>query len=325
VIVKGTVTPSTSSAIVKLNHDGSVHVLASAVEMGQDIQGTLALIAAAELQVPVERVVVSYPDTDLTPHDQQTSSSRSTFATGGAVRQAARMVRQRLLEEAADQLEIAPTDLALVDGRVVVAGSADASRTTQEVLARSGRGNLLGDGAYLSKGGLDPETGRGIASVHWHQAAGAADVSVDLETGRVELVGFRSAVFAGAVINPVGAELQAEGNLAFGLGQALWEELVFDGGQLQNTNLGEYMISGTLDVPEGFSVSFLEHPDRAVIHGLGETSLPTIMPAIANAVFRATGVRVRDLPITPEKVLRGLAELAASRGAVAPSGAAAGS
>lgn len=313
VIVKGTVTPSASSAVVKLNHDGSVNVLASAVEMGQDIRGTLARMAAAELQVPVERVVVSYPDTDVTPYDQQTSSSRSTFATGAAVREAARVVRSRLLQEAADQLEIAPTDLQLVDGRIVVAGSADTSRSIPDVLGQSGRGNLVGDGSYLSHGGLDPETGRGIASVHWHQAAGAAEVSVDLETGRVEVVGFRSAVFAGTVINPVGAALQAEGNLAFGLGQALWEELVFDGGQLQNANLGEYMVSGTLDLPEAFAVTFLEHPDRAVIHGLGETSLPTVMPAIANAVFRATGVRVRDLPITPEKVLRGLAELAAAR------------
>ena len=322
VIIKGTVTPSTSSAVVKLNHDGSVNVLASAVEMGQDIQGTLALMAAAELQIPVERVTVASPDTDLTPYDQQTSSSRSTFASGTAVQQAARMVKARLLEEAAEQLEISPADLELVDGRVVVRGSEGTSRSVAEVVTRSGRGNLLGDGSYLSSGGLDPETGQGIASVHWHQAAGAADVSVDLETGRVELIGFRSAVFAGTLINPVGAQLQTEGNLAFGLGQALWEELLFDGGQLQNANLGDYMISATLDLPEAFSVSFVEHPRRAVIHGLGETSLPTVMPAIANAVYRATGVRVRDLPITPEKVLRGLRMLGADGSQTSPPGVA---
>jgi CO/xanthine dehydrogenase Mo-binding subunit len=311
-IIKGTVTPSASSAVVKLNTDGSVNVLASSVEMGQDIHGTLARIAARELDVPVDRVTVAYPDTDLTPFDQQTSSSRSTYATGSAVRQAARAVRNRLLEDAGDQLEIAPSDLTIVDGRAIVRGTETASRSVAEVMARSGRGNLLGDGAYRSEGGLDPETGQGIASVHWHQAAGAADVSVDLETGKVELLAFRSAVFAGTVISPVGAELQTEGNLAFGMGQALFEELVFDSGQLRNGNLGDYMISSSLDLPEAFAVWFLEDPDRAVVHGLGETSLPTVMPAIANAVYRATGVRVRDLPITPEKVLQGLRALRAA-------------
>jgi CO/xanthine dehydrogenase Mo-binding subunit len=163
---------------------------------------------------------------------------------------------------------------------------------------------------YATEGGLDPETGQGIGSVHWHQAAGAAEVEVDLETGKVELVRYHAGVYAGRVVNPVLAELQTEGNVAFGLGQALFEEMVYDGGQLQNGNLGDYMIAGIRDLPADLGLQLLEHPQRSEIHGVGETSLPPVMAAVGNAVFRATGVRITDLPITPEKVLRGLRELA---------------
>jgi CO/xanthine dehydrogenase Mo-binding subunit len=116
---------------------------------------------------------------------------------------------------------------------------------------------------------------------------------------------YHGAVYAGRVINPVQAELQTEGSIAFGLGQALFEEMVYDGGQLQNGNLGDYMIASFKDLPE-IGVSAVEHLEANDIHGIGETSLPPVMPAIGNAVFRACGVRIQELPLTPEKVLRGL-------------------
>jgi CO/xanthine dehydrogenase Mo-binding subunit len=122
----------------------------------------------------------------------------------------------------------------------------------------------------------------------------------------VDVLRFNAAVFAGRVINRVQAELQTEGNVAFGVSQALFEEMVFDHGQLQNTNLGDYMISSIKDMPQQLNVTLLEYPERSEIHGVGETALPSIMPAIANAIYNATGVRVTDLPVTPEKVLRGL-------------------
>ncbi len=132
---------------------------------------------------------------------------------------------------------------------------------------------------------------------------------MDLETGRVEVLRYHGSAYAGRVINPVQAELQTEGSVAFGIGHALFEEMVYDDGQLQNGNLGDYMIASFSDIPCSLSVSSVENLEANEIHGLGETSLPPVMPAIGNAVFRATGVRIRDLPITPEKVLRGLVEL----------------
>jgi CO/xanthine dehydrogenase Mo-binding subunit len=280
-------------------------VLTSSVEMGQGLQTGLAIIAAEQLGISPELVSVSDVDTDVTPYDQQTSSSRSTHAMGSAVIAAMAEVRGQLLDLGAEMLEADRADLEIEAGSVRVRGAPDQALGVGEVVRRARRGNLLGNGVFQSQGGLDPETGQGIGSVHWHQAAGAAEVEVDLETGKVEILRYHAAVYAGRIINQVQAELQTEGSVAFGLGQALFEELLYDGGQLQNGNLAEYMVASIDDMPP-VSLSILEHPQRAEIHGLGETSLPPVMAAVGNAVFRATGVRIYDLPITPEKLLRAL-------------------
>jgi CO/xanthine dehydrogenase Mo-binding subunit len=304
-IIKGTVTPSTSTASVKLNEDGSVNVLTSSVEMGQGLKTVLAVIAAEKLGIPPTQVHVSEVDTDVTPYDQQTSSSRSTHAMGSAVMGAMDDVREQVLDHGADLLEAAKEDLEIAAGRVLVRGAPDRSLSLGEVVRKTRSGNILGHGTFASTGGLDPETGQGIGSVHWHQGAGSAEVEVDLETGQVEVLRYHASVYAGRVINPVQAELQTEGSIAFGVGHALFEEMVYDGGQLQNGNLGDYMIVGLRDLPD-VSLAVVEHLEANEVHGLGETSLPPVMPAIGNAVYRATGVRVQDLPLTPEKVLRGL-------------------
>ena len=179
-----------------------------------------------------------------------------------------------------------------------------------DVVRRSRRGNLLGHGTMSSEGGLDPETGQGIATHHFAQAACAAEVEVDLDTGRVRVVDLSMAAYAGRVIHPTYAELQVEGNATFGVGQALMEEMVFDAGQLSNANLGEYLVPSILDMPARIGVSL--HEDRVgigEIHGLGEGGAPVVPPAIANAVFAACGVPLDTLPLTPERVLRGLRSL----------------
>jgi CO/xanthine dehydrogenase Mo-binding subunit len=309
-IVKGTGTPSTSTAAARLNEDGTLQILSSAVEMGQGAETALVRLGAEVLDLPPAEVSLTRPDTDSTPYEQMTSSSRTTYSTGTAVRMAVERLREQLLALAADALEAAPMDLELAAGRVVVRGVPERSVSFGDLVRRARAGNLMATAVYATEGGLDPETGQGIGSVHWHQAAGAAEVEVDLETGKVELVRYHAGVYAGRVVNPVLAELQTEGNVAFGLGQALFEEMVYDGGQLQNGNLGDYMIAGIRDLPADLGLQLLEHPQRSEIHGVGETSLPPVMAAVGNAVFRATGVRITDLPITPEKVLRGLRELA---------------
>ncbi|MDO8484144.1 MAG: xanthine dehydrogenase family protein molybdopterin-binding subunit [Candidatus Limnocylindrales bacterium] len=314
-IIKGTVTPSTSTAAAKLNEDGSLQILSSAVEMGQGAETALSVLAAEGLDLRLDQVSISRPDTDVTPYDQGTSSSRNTYSMGTAVRMAVGDIRTQLLELAAAELEASPDDLELVAGRVQPRGVPDKSIAYGDLVRGSRSGNLLANGVYASKGGLDPETGQGIGSVHWHQAAAAVEVEVDLDTGKIDLLKYHAGVYAGRIVNPVQAELQTEGNIAFGLGQALFEEMIFDGGQLQNGNLGDYMIASMEDMPKEISLGILEHIEANDIHGIGETSLPPAMPAIGNAVYRATGVRITDLPITPEKVLRGLRARAAQESA----------
>ncbi|HYH93433.1 MAG TPA: molybdopterin cofactor-binding domain-containing protein, partial [Candidatus Saccharimonadales bacterium] len=311
-IIKGSITPSTSTATAKMNDDGSLLLLTSSVEMGQGLQTAMAILAGTQLALPVERITVSTPDTDLTPYDQQTSSSRSSFAMGGAIIRAADSIAAQLKRLASEQFEIGVDDLELVDGRVRVTGSPDRSVDYGQLVRKARAGNLLGEGVFQTEGGLDPETGQGIAAPHWHQAAGAAEVEVDLETGKVDILQYHAAVYAGRIINPVQCELQTEGNVAFGVSQALFESMIFDGGQLQNGNLGDYMISSGPDMPAELSLFILEDPAKNEIHGVGETSLPAVMPAIGNAIYQATGVHIGDLPITPEKILRGLRDLAAA-------------
>ncbi len=306
-VIKATITPSTSSAAVKLNQDGSLNVLTSSVELGQGAKTALAQIAAEAAGVPLAHVWVSEPDTDVTPYDQQTSSSRTTFSMGSAIVLAAGDLKRQLGQLSGELLEVSNDDLVMRDGRVEVRGTPGRSLGYGEVLCKRDRADLIGHGSFTTHGGLDSESGQGIGSVHWHQAAAACEVEVDTETGKVQLLKVNSSVFAGRMVNPRLCELQTEGSTFFGLGQALFEEMVYDDhGRVINSNLGEYMIPSFEDGPRELNVSILEHDKSGEIHGIGETSLPPVMPAIANAVYNAVGVRVTDLPLTPEKILRGL-------------------
>ena len=307
---KGTITPSTSTASIKLSEDGSATVLTATTEIGQGSRTILAQIAADELSLPVEQVRVSFADTDVVPWDQTTSSSRSTYMMGTAVTKAAGDMREQLASLAAGLLEAAEADVVLENGRAYVSGTPEKALDYGEIVRRTRQGNILGSGTFQTEGQLDPDTGLGIATCHMHQCAAAAEVEVDTETGEVRIPRLRVAAYAGKVINPTLASLQMEGNVAFGTGQALLEEMVYDGGVLSNPNLSDYMIPSFKDLPDQYDSTLLEDPaGEAEAHGLGEGTTAPVPAAIGNAVFDATGVRIHELPITPEKVLRGLREL----------------
>jgi len=306
---KGTVTPSTSSASIVMADDGSAVVLTATTEIGQGSRTVLAQIAADELRLPFERVSVSYADTDVVPWDQTTSSSRSTFMMGTAVTYAAEDVRRQLTELAADLLEAAPADLVLEDGRVFVTGSPASGLDYSSIIRKSRQGNVLGNGTFRTEGELNAETGLGVATCHMHQCTAAAEVEVDTETGRVTVPRLHVATYAGKVINPTLATLQMDGNMTFGLGQALMEEMVYDSGVLANPNMSDYLVPSFRDLPARYDSDLLVDPNgHAEPHGLGEGTTAPVPAAIGNAVFDAIGVRIRELPITPERVLRALKE-----------------
>jgi CO/xanthine dehydrogenase Mo-binding subunit len=296
-----------SSSVAKLNADGSLNILTGSVEMGQGALTVLAQIAADEATLPVSRVRVSTPDTATTPWDQITGASRTTSTMGRAVRGAVRDVKEQLRQIAAEHLEIAPDDLELAGGMVRPRGSPERAVPFAAIVGPARIGNIVGRGAYQPKAFLDMD-GQGIGSAQWHPAVCAVEVEVDTETGRIAITKMHVGVYIGRAINPLQCELQVEGASLFGVGQALFEEILWDdSGQLTNPNLSDYMIPSFQDVPTRLSVTVLEE-DTDVVHGIGETALPSIAPAVGNAVARALGVRLRQLPLTPERVLRAVHE-----------------
>ncbi len=304
VVMKGMTTPSRSEAEVALDRDGQLTVYTSTVELGQGARTVLAQLAAEPFGLPYTAVRIVDPDTDCTPFDNRTTSSRSTYMMGNAVREAASRLAERLRVLAAERLEAAPEDLVFVPGAVCVRGAPDRCLEWRALLATLDLPELREHAVFRNEGGLD-ETGHGIASSHWHQGAAGAEVEVDTETGTVRVLRLHAAVYAGQVVNPLTAALQNEGSMIMGLGSALFEELVYAEGQPLTTNLSDYLIPSFCDLPGELTHELLECPG-AEVHGVGETALPPVPAAIGNAVARAIGARLTELPLTPERVLRAL-------------------
>jgi len=311
---KLTYTPTTSTAVVKLNADGSVTVLSSSVELGQGVYTALAQLVAERLGIPVEQVAFATPDTDYTPYDQSTSGSRTVFHMGNAILRAVEDVARQLCELAAPVLDVPVADLDVHDGAVGPVGGAGERKTFAELIrARYGaRGaTVQGHGTFTPPAAQAPdmETGQSPkVSAFWMYATHVADVEVDLRTGRVRVLRVVAAHDVGRAINPAGIEAQIEGGVAQGLGATLHEEMVVRDGIVTNPSFAEYKLPTTLDVPEVVPVIVEDPHDEGPYgaKGLGEPVLAPTSPAVANAVFAATGVRITELPITPEKVLRAL-------------------
>lgn len=307
VMMKNTLASSRSESALELDAAGGLTLYTSSVEMGQGAHTALAQICAEELGLPTAAVAVSGPDTDLSPYDSQTASSRTAFMMGNAVRDAAIALKGKLMELAAPLLEESPERLAAGHGVVFIQASPQSGLPYAEVLQRLGVQAVKAQGSFQTEGGIDPDTGQGVATPHWHQGAGACEVEVDLDTGKVTVVRYHAVAFAGKVINPELAKLQNDGNVIFGLGPTFMEEMVVDSGQILNANLSDYRIPSFLDLPRQLGSVLLES-DGSQIHGLGEMTLPPVAPAIANAIYDAVGLRLSALPITPEHVFRGLVE-----------------
>lgn len=308
VLLKGMTTPSRSTAAVELDAQGCITLRFATIEMGQGARTVLAQLAAEPLGLPYDQLRIATVDTTITPRDNRTTSSRSTYMMGNALDRASRSLAGRLKAAAAEMLEANPADLTLQDGAVLVRGAPGRRASFDEIVRASGERVWLATESFVNEGGLDPDSGQGIASSHWHQGAGAVEVEVDTGTGKVELLRVHAAIYAGRVVNRLSAELQNEGSMLMGIGSALFEAIEHDGGQITNANLSDYMICSFLDLPRDLTHNLLEHPG-ADIHGLGETALPTIPAAAGNAVARATGARIRDLPLTPERVLGRIIEM----------------
>jgi CO/xanthine dehydrogenase Mo-binding subunit len=314
--VKAVLTPSISGAIVMMNADGTVNVLSSTVEMGQGSETMMGQIVAEELGVSFDKVHIVQPDTDITPYDTITAGSRSTYHMGNAVRMAAAKVKAVLCEAVGKKLEVNPDDLVMENNGVYVRGSTERGMSIGEAfLVKFGSAGTTITGEAICQPEavpMDPETGQSEKCTEfWFPSATSAEVEVDTETGKIKLLQFYSVGDTGTAINPRHCEQQLLGSAITHLGLSLFEEMIFDEGQLINGSLLDYQVASFKDLPDSFKPIIVQVPHETGpfgAKGVGETGTLTVSAAIANAIEDATGVRIRDLPITPERLLRALAE-----------------
>jgi CO/xanthine dehydrogenase Mo-binding subunit len=279
-----------STAIVKLEADGHVVVLVGTTEVGQGARTVFAQIAAEEIGLPPERVTVRGTDTRFTPYDRSTGASRSTTLAGLAVQRAAASVRAQLEETAAGK-PIEPEAIPdLLARRFGLAG-----------------GELIGHGEVAPKGSGSYAEG----PVFWEVCVGAAEVEVDPDTGQVRVRKTATVADVGRAINPLLVERQDEGGTMQGIGNALFEEIVFDGGHITNDTLLEYRVPSLVDLPDEMTCVIVENEDGPGPYGAkgcGEGSLAATVAAVVNALADA-GVPMNELPLTPERVWRRIQEL----------------
>jgi CO/xanthine dehydrogenase Mo-binding subunit len=279
-----------SSAIVRMEADGNAVVLVGTTEVGQGARTVFAQIAAEELRLPPERVTVRGADTRFTPYDRSTGASRSTTLAGLAVKRAAEQVRAQLVEIAGNE-DVEPDAYPeLFVGHFGLAG-----------------GELIGRGEVVPQGSGSYAEG----PVFWEVCVGAAEVEVDEDTGRVRVRKTATVADVGRAINPQLVERQDEGGTLQGLGNALYEEMVFEDGLLLNETLLDYRIPTFEDLPDEMHCIIVENEDGPGPYGAkgcGEGSLAAVTAAVATAVADA-GVPMTELPLTPERVWRRIQEL----------------
>lgn len=309
-MIKATITPSISCAVVKLNEDASLSIYSGTVEMGQGSETVLAQIAGKELGISLQTIQVLGVDTDVVPYDLTTSSSRSTFHMGKAVQLAARDILRQLKQIVVKEYNVPEDKVIFADGKIRLPEAAlDYAEVMFKRFGMQG-GTLVGEGQV--KTSTKDEFGEKSTSAFWFLAAGAAEVEVDIDTGKFKLVKYATAVDVGKALNPLGCRQQLAGATITGIGQAMFEEIAYDNGQLINPNLVDYVLPSLGDMPAVIDPICVETPDRNGpfgAKGIGESALIPVAPAIANAIYDAVGVRIKDLPIKAEKIYFGLEDL----------------
>jgi CO/xanthine dehydrogenase Mo-binding subunit len=300
---------STSVATVRLHADGSATVQIGTTELGQGSRVAMAQIAAEALGIPIDDISVPDPDTASTPFDFATAASRSTTLAGSSVVAACADVHRQLESLAEEALGLAAT----VDPSAGCVATADGQRLTYAELLTlifgPGQGEVVGRGTY--RGAL-ADLPLGGPAPFWEVCAAASEIEVDETTGSIRILRHAVASDVGRAINPAAAAGQDVGAAIMGLGQTLGEELRYDGrGRLLNADLESYRIPTSEDIPPEIESILVENDDGPGpfgAKGIGESGIMATAPSVGNALHDATGVRIRALPLTAERVWRALTE-----------------
>lgn len=310
-----------TGALVKLNVDGTADLASGTVDLGSGQITMQTQVAAAELGIAPENVRLSYADTDTVPFDAPTHASRATYSSGLAVKAAAADAKGKLLEIAGDIMEASPDDLEVVDGQVRIKGSPDSAIPIGQVVQVAESPFIVdtGEGYEPSSPPQHKGTIIGASSLAPPENPSPAtalfvEVEVDTETGEVKVLRCVYAHDLGKVINPNAAEGQVEGGIQQGIGYALMENLVFDEdtGACLSSDFLDYKMPTAVEMPREIESIFIETNEPTGPFGaksLSEQCVTVPAAAIGAAVYNAIGVRIKELPITPEKVLRALGKL----------------
>jgi len=313
-----------SAAFIKFSEDGSINVIVSGMELGQGFMTAMGKIAAEELGLSLDKVRVELPDTDRNPYEWQTVASHVTWSCGNAVRRAAIDAKQQIIRIVSTAYHIEEANLYLENGKVKCYTKPDFELPFENFVINGVEmpdgtfrgGPILGRGAFMpefTSAKVNPETGMGgHPNVHYTTGAGAVEIEIDKETGKARVLRMAEAFDAGKAINPDLAKEQIEGGFVQGLGTALWEEVIFDEkGKIRNPNFTDYKIPTSLDVPREMHPIIVEvpQPDGPFgARGIAEHTMIPVMPAVANAVENALGIRIKNPPITAEKIVQALKE-----------------
>lgn len=295
-----------ASVLVRLKVDGSVLVISNSVEIGQGVREVMRSLTAELLDQPVSVVTVMTPDTALAPFDWGTGASRSSVMMGLAIEDAAQDIRRQIGEFACGCFGVDADSVKLCAGGI----SSGTHRWTFAELLHTYYG--IDSGEIIGIGRITPHSRNGTlaeAPLFWETSAGMCGVDVDEETGEIKLTRYVSVADVGRVLNRLSAEGQDEGAAIQGLGHSLFEELVYADGQPLNASMIDYRVPSIEDVPEEFVTVLVESgtgPGPGGARGMGEGAILPVAPAIANALAARYGVRLRELPMTPERVWRAL-------------------
>ncbi len=304
------------SGIVRVGKDGRVTVYHGESDMGQGQNTTFAQIAAECLGVPMELVNVAQVDTDISPFGLGSFATRGTLMGGNGVLAAAKEARKQLIK-VASQLLKAPTDA--VQCKKGVFSAPKVSQETISFVEVASQATIKHHGAPVVGTGFykpptelpDPETKKGNISPAYPFGCQIAEVEVDPDTGQVSVTKFYAAHDVGRAINPMATEGQIHGGIAQGLGWTLMEDMTYENGKMNNADFVDYIVPSCFDVPkvETFLVEPIEPNGPYGAKGIGEPALNPTMAAITNAIYDATGVRIKELPVNPQKLLAEIKKL----------------
>jgi CO/xanthine dehydrogenase Mo-binding subunit len=304
--------PNPGAATIKVNEDGSAILYIGTTDIGQGSTTVLAQIAAEELGIGFDMISVISADTLMTPFDIGTVASRVTYIVGNAVQRAAKAAKKILAEAAAEQLGVDAEGLESKDGMIYLKNFpercipiANAALASYKV---RGRPVIASDSHNPSTTMLDPDTGHGKPYGAYVFGTQLAEVEVDTETGQYNVLKITAVHDCGKAINPMLAEGQIEGGVAMGVGFASMEKMVVKDCVVKNPDFTNYIIPTAVDIPE-IITCIVERPESTGpfgAKGIGEPSLLPTAPAIVNAIRDAVGIKINDLPVTPEKILLAL-------------------